>query len=481
MNDLTLKLLIDKSVKRKVHILSFLLESPTAVPIVELEILCGVSIKTLQQDIAYLIEMLPENLRIVIRNKQNALENVGENIRIHEFVNYLVKNNPLFSVIEAIFEGKKQSVLRVAEELFITEATLRKHLVILKKVLTEYNLTLTTVPLEIIGSEIDIRFFYFHYFRHAHTKAQLEIPDELDNFFNEGLIQTEKAKANLNLDYQQMIYWFTITNKRRAQKKYVSLDEGLILKYANNRGYLNFSNNVQKLFETNTIKIIEELNDQEMLYSYILLFSVIFYDGDSGGYYFTDDFYRDLDAFDELVESYFVQSKLIFSLNMEFNVIVKAFLMNVTLLNDLSPMFQKVSSQLRRLAEEKYPETLINWLDLLKEKAQFTYPYDVAVSLTLLTAAKARSHKRVLFCFTGETTSLSYLKTRALRTVPNEMEVHFYFNHTLDDILLKKGDVDICVFNFQPLHPLSFSQLIQLSVLPSEAEWAELLLQLHTL
>lgn len=59
------------------------------------------------------------------------------------------------------------------------------------------------------------------------------------------------------------------------------------------------------------------------------------------------------------------------------------------------------------------------------------------------------------------------------------MEVFFHFNHTLDDLLLEKAAVDICVINFEPINELSFSQIVKLSTFPLENEWRELLLMFH--
>lgn len=103
MNTYSYDLLVDKSIKRKIKILQILLEANRPVSLKTFSDLCDVSFKTIQQDVAYLIDNLPNALLLEEFNHTLSLEKYGPSREIVTYIDSLILDNPIFHIIESIF------------------------------------------------------------------------------------------------------------------------------------------------------------------------------------------------------------------------------------------------------------------------------------------------------------------------------------------------------------------------------------------
>lgn len=108
MNTYSYDLIVDKSIKRKIKILQILLEANRPVSLKTFSSLCQVSYKTIQQDVKYLIENLPNSLLLEDFNHALSLEKYGPTREIVTYIDSLVSDNPIFYIIESIFNEEKK-------------------------------------------------------------------------------------------------------------------------------------------------------------------------------------------------------------------------------------------------------------------------------------------------------------------------------------------------------------------------------------
>ncbi|MFD1901118.1 helix-turn-helix domain-containing protein [Enterococcus termitis] len=131
----------------------------------------------------------------------------------------------------------------------MAESTLRKYLSVLKDVLEDFDLTLNLSPLEILGDEVNIRYFYFHFFeqvaeynQHSYLKSiHMDLYAILRNLLhNYGLV--------LNVDYHRFVRWMTVSEQRIRQQKLVYLDAHILEEYRHRDTFLMLKTAAKKQY-----------------------------------------------------------------------------------------------------------------------------------------------------------------------------------------------------------------------------------------
>lgn len=468
MNEIGYDLLTDASIKRKVTILNQLLESDIPLPFSKIAELCKVSQKTLRRDIQTLSEHFPD--MILQENASVSLNPLQSREPIFEFIDEQIKSNMLFSIVENTFYGEYESIDYLAEKFFIAESTLRKHLSLLKKVLKPFHLTLNLSPVEILGNEVNIRYFYFHFFEHSleysgpiYPEAkQSDLYNVLRSFVhNNGLI--------LNVDYHRLMRWFFIGEHRIRQKKLVYFEKDIIDKYIASNAVSIIKNALIKTLKKTTINY---MNESEIIFSFLISLDAIVYDEKS--HFLPNEFLTEMEKFENLATDFFKASNLTYALNVELKAIIKAFLVNQHMLKDLNSLFQRNKPRFNTIIRKKYPDTVTIWTNILKKHTTFDYIDDLATSLTALTEAKVNRSRKVLFALSGTSSETSYYKYLAQKYVPKTAEIIFIFNQPVDNELIERLDIDFCVYNFSLTVETLNCTLFKFSSVPLDIEWETL-------
>lgn len=475
MNEIGYNLLSDASTKRKITILNILLESDSPVLISDLAEICEVSQKTLRRDAQALIELFPEAL--VLENATIFLSTSSNTNPILNYIEEEVRNNILFSIVEDTFYARSETIDYLSEKFYISESTLRKHLSILKDVLEDFDLTLNLSPIEILGDEVNIRYFYFHFFEQIAEYNQHTYPEQkqadlyavLRNLIHTyGLI--------LNVDYHRLIRWLAVNEQRIKQQKMVYLEQEIFDKYSKNDVFLVLKSAMEKTIQAD---LFSKISDAEIIFSFLIALDTIVYDEKS--HFLPNSFLSEMEAYEHLATDFFRYSNLSYSLNVELKAIIKAFLVNEKALQELSPLFQKNNSNFKALMEKKYPKTISIWNEILKNNDDFLYKEDLAASLTSLTEAKVNRSSKVLFALSGTSAETAYYKYLAHKYVPTTAELSFIFNQPIDNNLIERLDIDVCICNF-PLAPTSLNcTFFKFSSVPLDREWEMLAKKLTTI
>lgn len=464
MNKIGYNLLTDVAVKRKIKILNLLVESDLPLSISKTAKLCNVSQKTITRDTQVLTELFPD--AVIFENNSLFLNTSADMNLILNYIEDEVKNNILFSIVEDTFYARSATIDSYSDKFFISESTLRKYLFLLKKVLKQFDLTLNLSPIEILGDEINIRYFYFHFFEQITEFSRNNYTNELFSLLR-NLINVDGLL--LNVDYHRLVHWSAITEQRIRQNKLVYLKQEVYEKHSRNSALPSIKRSMKENLDP---VFYNQVNDAEIIFSFLLSLDTIVYDEKS--YFVPNSFLNEMEYFDHLVNEFFQKSNLSYSLNVELKAIIKAFLANERVLQDLSPLFQKNSSTFQNLMKKKHHKTFSIWIDVLEDNDTFLYKEDLAASLTSLTEAKVNRNKKVLFALTGTPAETTYYKYLAHKYVPKTADLSFIFNQPIDNILIERLDIDVCICNF----PLSSTDLkcifIKFSNVPLDKEWESL-------
>lgn len=478
MENLGFQLLVDKSAKRKIVLLNELENGPKSLK--SLAAICNSTERTVTATIAEINEELEGGAHIDQFGKNFFHLKIEDFFIIKNYSKDLMRESPLFIMIELIFEGNELTIEEYADILYVSDSTIRKYIAILSKVLAPYSLKLSLKPLDISGNETDIRFFFFQYFRYGHDTSTLiqknkrnaestyEFLDSLAS--NYGVV--------LHVDYYRLVTWLFIFEKRISLNKFVTLDPKIVNKHIVTESFHRFHHAFYSFYADNSI--LTSISKQEEVYAYVVRLSTIIYD--SNGIFFLADYTNQLEEFNSTTNSFFSSYGLYPTLHMDLRVKIHCFLANLKFLTEITPLFQKSSSELIMNTTKHFSSIFSKWKSVLNNENQWSFPDDIAINLTVLSSIDLHlnlyKYKRVLFALTGEPTALTLYKILAYKLVPKEAEVHFFSNRPITQVLVDTLAIDILVCNFS-IENLKNVDIIRLSEIPSKTEWENLLLKLY--
>lgn len=472
MNDLGHRLLIDSGKKRQIDILSILMDSEVPVSLIHLSQKCQVTLKTIQKDAQVLVEMFPDQL--FYENNYLSVKKNTDMLLLTKHIRSIVRNSPLFSILEAIFDGKYITTSGLLEEWYVSESTLRKYLAYLKDILNEYEIEMNTNPLYLIGNEVNIRYFYFHFFDYKYFDyEEINHSEFTSNNYHNPFEDFGKSYSRLlNINYQALEKWLFIIKKRTSMKKFIQLKEETINKYSSHSGFLLLKKNLAKEV------IIEEqdIPESEYVFLYLVMINNVIYDGNSMS--FTNELVKEFRQFEPLVDMFFDTVNLNYSVHMDLKILLTGFLVNLNALSDTSDIFQTTNSYLKDNIEKKYPHILAIWYKILKNNANFIHTYDMAIKLTVFTVSKMNTVKKVLFLIMGPPAVISYSKYLALKNLPQKTEAVFLLNQPFKPELIEKMNIDLLVCNFTVVDPLKNCEMYFFSNILSDVEWSNFRLYL---
>lgn len=477
MNTLAYKLIVDKTIKRKITIINTLSENRQPTKIDELVENLKISKKTLLVTISQINQEDIPGIHILLLSKNEIILKVNNPFEIRFYIDHLLKNSPLFTIIEFIYSGKIYTIQELSDILYISESGIRKHLELLKRIVREYSLTIQLTPVDITGNETDIRYFYFQYFQYAHETSAVPLrPDQLESLYNTISSIHNEYGFVLNLDYHRIAHLLAVSEQRISLKHSIYLPPSIIEKYITSNSYLKFKQAFFEHFKDNPI--LNNLSEKELIHAFIVRLDSIIYEPNLA--FYMDDFTFDLAKYDSLINNFFQNNNLHLGINNDLKFTLQAYLSNLSFLSDVTPLFQKTNEGIQIQISQNYETLKNNWYELLvASDLNFKFPMDIAVSLTLITVAQTylfkQVTKRVLYVFTGEPATINYYKYLVLKVIPQNVQPFFVFNKPLNNTLLEKYSTDICVHNFSPQEKLIYCQSIQLSDVPKESEWSALL------
>lgn len=464
MNEIAYDLLLDVAVKRKITILTLLLEADSPRALADIAKICDVSQKTLSRDAQDLIHLFP-NL-IIFEKSSLFLASQSDSNPLLSYIENELKNNILFSIVEDTFYARSESIEYLSEKFFIAESTLRKHLNVLKKVLKKFNLTLNLSPIEILGDEINIRYFYSRFFEQDPDFIRNNHPETLYTFLKS---LTHAESLILNVDYHRLICWAAVIEQRIKQSKTVYLKPEILEKYSNTYTISAIRTALNKSVET---PLYNQFSNSEIIFVFLISLDALGYDEKSN--FFPEGFLSEMELFENVANQFFQDANLTYSLNFELKSIIKAFLINEKVLQDLSPLFQKNNSKFQELIEKKYPRTFSIWNTILENDNTFVYKKDLAASLTSLTEARMTRSRNILFVVSGNPAETTYYRYLANKYIPKTDKLFFISDQPIDEMLIGRLNIDIFISNF----PLEYSNLncmfFKFSRVPLEREWLAL-------
>ncbi|MBC2104935.1 helix-turn-helix domain-containing protein [Listeria booriae] len=172
-----MKNLVIASEYRKLRLLHILFTADANYTKKELAEMLHCSVKTLDTDIKGLQEIFEPHIAHVYENEYYVLLDVGGQVNFSYLYAATVSNSYLYLISKDIFEGQHLSLTEWAEANFNSLPTTYRRIKQIDTYLAESRLVLETTPLDIKGTEIRLRFFYFQVYSRTYPYTKWPFPD----------------------------------------------------------------------------------------------------------------------------------------------------------------------------------------------------------------------------------------------------------------------------------------------------------------
>ncbi|RQW66317.1 HTH domain-containing protein [Listeria sp. SHR_NRA_18] len=174
---LRMKNLVIASEYRKLRLLHILFTAEQNYTKKELAALLHCSIKTLDSDIKSLQEIFDPAIARVHEDEFYVLLDVGEQINFSYLYAMTVSSSYMYLISKDIFTGKRQNLTDWAEANFSSLPTMYRRVRQIDTYLAESRLVLETTPLDIKGTEIRLRFYYFQIYSRSYPYTKWPFPE----------------------------------------------------------------------------------------------------------------------------------------------------------------------------------------------------------------------------------------------------------------------------------------------------------------
>lgn len=183
--------ILNKSSFRKLSILNLLFYSDSYIEKQQMSDKLGITIKTLNKDIDeinQLYETFSFQIAVYQKNLLYLKKHNDTTINISLISAYMTYHSDIYKIAKLTFSDTPEFVEKIAESESISISNAYLKLEEFDAILAENRLFLGRQPLEILGNEVNIRFFYFHLFERAYLFSGWDFPDiplEIINTFIE--------------------------------------------------------------------------------------------------------------------------------------------------------------------------------------------------------------------------------------------------------------------------------------------------------
>lgn len=442
-----------------------------------------VSSKTIRQDLEQLLSFSSEEQLLFEETNSGILLHPTDSTMIDTIFCRLTAEVLSFKLLDILFVRKSISLNELEERCFVSEATLKRHVLKLRKVLKKYALTLTLSPVQLIGKEENIRYFYFQYFHDAENIRETFQPEIVhqDSVDYLSLCLEEKLNLKILLDHRRLSFWQMVQKMRFKHGFYYEGNDLLAEEIFFPKKYKLFKMiylDIQKRFYPE----ISGFSENEMIFSYAATLDCIVYKD----YLFGEpDFSFKDPALHENLYKLSIDISRHFSTEIHevpafFKALQNYFAVHF-FLNKITPLFQKNDNHIVQFIRHEHPATFGKWMCLVSTSETFRaleieHIEDICANLTIYTVIylyqKKTEPKKVLFALNGDNVFLDYLLLVINRTFSG-IHTLFLLNKTIEQDFLTRNQIDVVISNYPSYIATPKQKLTQyeLAAVPTMEDW----------
>ena len=488
MDTLFYKFIYEKNTRRSIKLLEHLHKINHPVSLKELEETTGLSKKVLKSTLICAEELLPDNLALTVENQIVMLENHSDQALEDVFID-IAKHTLEFLILEYAFSDGTLNVHELADKFFLAESTLRLRIKHMNRILSAFHCSISLYNIKIQGDETNIRYFYYSYFSEFQELFISSHNDELRYCFsihqNIKKALEKSDKPFLHYSNQQISMWLLLIRDRLRQGHFVQVKTSFIERIKQQSYYQEF----KIIYRHEVLKEIPglEISEAESVWVYAISFNAIIYTRTTPEF----ELYRDEPDIALLKEKInILLEKVADELGIQaeqrkpFIYIHRAYLINLSILTEVSPLFQLSASDTKNYVSNTLELLYITWLKCLSkcDHPDVLFPIvdkeSVATHLALISSQFAYNRKyqakRILFSFEGEAGFVAYLEALATTLMPADIETIFIHHEPITPALLAQKHIDIIVCNYRMVDKSDNYIYLRMAHIPDIQEWTKL-------
>lgn len=178
--------LLNQTENRQLLLAEILQDKDDWITLSELSKILDCSVRVLKDDLAHFKNNFTE---LAIETSNNGIRlNKINNTGLKSFYQHILHHSTAYNLLEIIFLEEHISVVDLIERLYVSSSTIYRLIDQINEVLEERNFKIETNPCRIVGSESDIRYFFYNFFHEKYSGLEWPYPnlDEngLDLFLN---------------------------------------------------------------------------------------------------------------------------------------------------------------------------------------------------------------------------------------------------------------------------------------------------------
>lgn len=144
-------------------------------------------------------------------NNENILLKYINNISLDNFVSIYIENSLKYQLLCILYQNKNLTSFKLCDALNISLSTLNRKINECNKLLSSFDLTIK--KFELIGSPLQIAYFYHSLFINVRTKKE-----DMQNFYDKEIVKFLEESSSIEFDYTQKLslcVWSKIIIKQR--------------------------------------------------------------------------------------------------------------------------------------------------------------------------------------------------------------------------------------------------------------------------
>lgn len=361
----------------------------------------------------------------------------------------LLENEPLFHIIEGIFQRQIKEIGEWADQLHFSESSLLRYFKMVENELARYRLTLSLKKVDFIGKEIDIRSFFHDFYYESEITQHTVLPSIAIQSIAFALQKKHFFSSYPNVSLGDFSYTLMITLEREGD---LLIESEMIQALKEREAFQRFST----INDVIDASIGKRLPVEELLYLYVMILCRRSLTDLAGEQQFIQELQPNVGITDcaQLFLSAFGQQSNDFQRDM---ILVRSFFTMLYLKEQLSPVTNQNILDIHEVVQEKYPDLYLELLAFFTEHHQTisggkTAVTEITVMAVLFMDSLKEIHwgapKNIAFLLEGNYLVCQNIQAMAIKYLGRFQ--HLFFPNALEMNLdyLEQNHIDLVVTNY---------------------------------
>ena len=394
----------------------------------------------------------------------------------------LLENEPLFQILEGIFQNEIKGIGEWADQLHISESTLLRYLKNVESELSRYRLSFSSRNIDLIGKETDVRSFFHDFYYESETTPHTVFPSIAIQNIAFALQKEHFFSSYPNVSLGDFSYTLMIALEREGR---LVIDSDRIQSLKESQAFQLFAR-INEVIEASAGK---PLATDDLLYLYVMILcrrSLTDLDGEQR-------FVREhqpnqaitvtaklfLDAFGQ--QSTNLKRDLIF---------VRSFFTMLSLKEQLSPVTNQNILDVHEVVQEKFPQMYHEFFAFFQEHHQQvtggqTPVAEITVMAVLFMDSLQEIHwgtpQNIAFLLEGNSLVCQNIEATAIKYLGRFQQLFFPNALEMNPDYLKKNQIDLVVTNYSEYgdDQLLGNRYLLFKSIPDAEDWNRLLREIN--